>query len=191
MSNSLDLWYFAYGANMAAVVLARRAVQPRLSLAATLTDYALRFNHPGMPPLEPVFANIEPAPGATVYGVAHCITAGEAVIFDHFEPGYHRITVGLRLADGSTPSAFAYTSAAPVALGVPSARYLSLLLAGAYEYGLPAALIAEWEALRIRASTAGPTAPSRADLQAVQSRAPDAHLPSDLVQEWQQRAKRE
>ena len=46
-----DLWYFAYGANMAPAVVARRGLQPRQSAPATLAGYALRFNHPGVPPL--------------------------------------------------------------------------------------------------------------------------------------------
>ncbi|MDQ2808733.1 MAG: gamma-glutamylcyclotransferase [Chloroflexota bacterium] len=184
MSAAPPLWYFAYGANMAATVLARRRVQPSRSIAATLADYALRFNHPGVPPLEPVFANIEPAPGATVYGVAHQITPGEAAIFDSFEPGYRRIPVPLRLADGSTVAAFAYTTIAPGTPAIPSARYLGLLIAGAQAYSLPADLIAAWEALRIGASPTSQTAPPAAHLQALRTPGPDNHLPADLLRTW-------
>lgn|GEM_PF-1942748 len=185
MSASPTLWYFAYGANMAAAVLARRAVQPSHSVAATLADYALRFNHPGVPPLEPVFANIEPVPGATVYGVAHQITPGEALIFDNFEPGYRRISVSLHLADGAWVQAFAYTTIAPGAPGIPSARYLGLLIDGARAHGLPAALIAAWEALRASASPITQTTPLAADLQAMHTRSPDRHLPADLLRTWE------
>ena len=185
MSAVLGLWYFAYGANMAAAVLARRAVQPSRSVAATLRNYALRFNHPGVPPLEPVFANIEAAPGARVYGVAHYITPAEAVIFDGFEPGYRRISVPLQLADGSTVEAFAYTTIVPGAPGVPSARYLGLLIDGARAYDLPAALIAEWEALRVAASPTTQTAPPAADLPALRTH-DSGHLPADLLAGWEQ-----
>ncbi len=184
MSDPLTLWYFAYGANMAATVLARRAVQPSRSSAATLADYALRFNHPGAPPLEPVFANIEPAPGATVYGVAHCITPHEAAIFDNFEPGYRRITVPLRLADGDWVSAFAYTTIAPGPPGVPSARYLGLLIDGARAYDLPPALITAWETLRATASSTTQTTPPSADLQALRTSGPARRLPVDLLDTW-------
>lgn len=186
MSAGPLLWYFAYGANMAAAVLARRAVQPSRSLAATLADYALCFNHPGVPPLEPVFANIEPAPGATVYGVAHQITPGAAAIFDGFEPGYRRITVPLLLADGSTIAAFAYTTIDPGVPAIPSARYLGLLIDGAQAYGLPADLIAAWEALRAGAPGTSQTLPPPADLQALRTRDPGGHLPADLLAGWEQ-----
>jgi len=49
MNDAPTRWYFAYGANMAAAVPARRAVQPHRSSAATLADYALRFNPPAAP----------------------------------------------------------------------------------------------------------------------------------------------
>jgi hypothetical protein len=179
------LWYFAYGGNMAEEILARRGVKPTASQRATLDGYALRFNHGGMPPLEPVFANIEPAPGAQVHGVAHQITPAEATLFDGFEPGYRRIPVTLSLADGSTVEAFAYLSNAPVAPGVPSARYLNLLLAGGRAHGLPPALLAEWEALLPHAPTATQTAPTAADLDQIRARRDDEHLPSDLITGWE------
>jgi hypothetical protein len=175
------LWYFAYGANMATTVLARRAVQPTRSAAATLANYALCFNHPGLPPLEPVFANVEPAPGATVYGVAHLITPGEAAIFDSLEPNYRRITVYLQLADGETVQGFAYASERPGPEGIPSARYLGLLLEGGREYGFPDAVIAGWEGLRARASTASLEGPSTARERVI---AQPTNLPADLVDQW-------
>lgn len=148
---STELWYFAYGANMAASKLLARGVAPTRSLAAHLPDWALRFNHPGQPPHEPVFASIDPAPGATVYGVAHAITPAEAAALDRFERGYHRVPVALRLADGPTVAGFAYQTDRPCPEGVPSARYLGLLLEGARAHTLPPGLIADLEALLARA----------------------------------------
>jgi hypothetical protein len=145
------LWYFAYGANMAASKLVVRGIAPTRSLAAALPGWALRFNHPGAPPREPVFASIDPAPGATAYGVAHAITPNEAAALDRFEHGYHRVPVTLHLADDTTVAGFAYQTNQPGPEGVPSARYLGLLLEGARAHTLPAGLIADLEALLARA----------------------------------------
>jgi len=144
---STTVWYFAYGANMAATKLVVRNIAPTRSLAAHLPDWALRFNHPGTPPHEPVFASIDPAPGATVYGVAHVISPAEAAALDRFEQGYHRVPVTLHLTGGSTVAGFAYQTDQPCPEGVPSARYLGLLLEGARAHILPATLIAHLEAL--------------------------------------------
>ncbi len=144
---SAQLWYFAYGANMAASKLVVRGIAPSRSVAAALLDWVLRFNHPGTPPREPVFANIDPAPGATVHGVAHAISPAEAAALDRFEQSYHRVPVTLHLADGTTVAGFAYQTDRPCPQGVPSARYLGLLLEGAHAYTLPAALITQLEAL--------------------------------------------
>ena len=145
------LWYFAYGANMAASKLVVRGIAPAQSQAAHLPGWELRFNHPGAPPREPVFASIDPVPGATAYGVAHAISPAEAAALDRFEQGYHRVPVTLHLADGTTVAGFAYQTNRPCPEGVPSARYLGLLLEGARSYTLPAALIAHLEALLIQA----------------------------------------
>jgi hypothetical protein len=132
---------------MAASKLVVRGIAPTRSLAAALPGWALRFNHPGVPPREPVFANIDPAPGATVHGVAHAISPDEAAALDRFEQSYHRVPVTLSLADGTTVEGFAYQTDRPCPEGVPSARYLGLLLEGARAYALPAPLIADLEAL--------------------------------------------
>lgn len=145
--SSRQLWYFAYGANMAASKLVVRGIAPTRSLAAQLPGWALRFNHPGAPPREPVFASIDPAPDATVHGVAHAISPAEAAALDEFEQNYHRVPITLHLADGTTVAGFAYQTNHPCPEGVPSARYLGLLLEGARAHTLPAALITHLEAL--------------------------------------------
>ena len=141
------VWYFAYGANMAEAKLQVRGIMPHASSEASVADWALRFNHPGQPPQEPVFANIDPVPGAVVHGVAHALTLDEAATLDRFEKGYRRVDVLMRLADGREVGGFAYQSIHPGPAGVPSARYLQLLLDGAHAHRLPAAQIAAWEAL--------------------------------------------
>jgi hypothetical protein len=184
MDKETGLWYFAYGANMARAVLHRRQVQPGESRAARLDDYVLRFNHPGAPPIEPVFAGIEPCPGATVYGVAHRITPAEAAIFDSLEPGYHRVTLAVHLADETAVAAFAYASDTPGPDGIPSARYLGLLIAGAREFDLPANVIAEWERLQTLASAASAT-PRDVLPNTLAALAQSRNFPLDLLAQWQ------
>jgi gamma-glutamylcyclotransferase (GGCT)/AIG2-like uncharacterized protein YtfP len=151
------IWYFAYGANMAARGPAGRLIRPRRQVSARLDGYTLRFNHPGMPPLEPVFANIEACPGGAVHGVAYLITAAEAGMLDSLEIDYTRRAVRARLHTGEQVAAYAYVSTTPCREDVPSARYLALLIAGARRYNLPESLISRWEQLQAQA----PRTPTR------------------------------
>lgn len=145
------IWYFAYGANMAPRGPAGRLIRPRRQVGARLDGYILRFNHPGMPPLEPVFANIEPCPGGAVHGVAYLITPAEAGMLDSLEIDYTRRAVRARLQTGEQVAAYAYVSTAPCREGIPSARYLALLIAGGRRYSLPESLISRWEQLQTQA----------------------------------------
>jgi gamma-glutamylcyclotransferase (GGCT)/AIG2-like uncharacterized protein YtfP len=151
------IWYFAYGANMAPHGPAGRLIQPRRQVGARLDGYTLRFNHPGMPPLEPVFANIEPCAGGAVHGVACLITPAEAGMLDSLEIDYTRRAVRVCLQTGEQVAAYAYVSTTPCREGIPSARYLALLIAGARCYNLPASLISRWEQLHAQA----PRTPTR------------------------------
>lgn len=151
------IWYFAYGANMAPHGPAGRLIRPRRQVGARLEGYTLRFTHPGMPPLEPVFANIEPCPGGVVHGVACLITAAEAGMLDSLEIDYARRPVRVRLHTGEQVAAYAYVSTIPCSEGIPSARYLALLIAGARRYHLPESLISRWEQIQAQA----PCTPTR------------------------------
>lgn len=65
-ASSSDVWYFAYGANMSARVLARRRLRPLASEPARLEGYRLAFSHAGLLPIEPAFANLERDPAGVV-----------------------------------------------------------------------------------------------------------------------------
>src|SRR5690349_1542123 len=151
------IWYFAYGANMAPHGPAARLIRPQRQAGARIDGYRLRFNHPGMPPLEPVFANIEPCPGGVVHGVAHLITPAEAGMLDSLEIDYARRAVRAHLQTGEQVAAYAYISTTPCSEGIPSARYLALLIAGARRYNLPESVITRWEQLQAQA----PRTPTR------------------------------
>ncbi len=146
-----SLWYFAYGANMAPRGPAARLIRPRRQVGARIDGYSLRFNHPGMPALEPVFANIETCSEGAVYGVAYLITAAEAGMLDSLEIDYARRAVRAHLQTGEQVGAYAYVSTTPCNEGIPSARYLALLIAGARRYALPEHVISRWEQLQAQA----------------------------------------
>jgi len=57
--NNQDLiWYFAYGANLDPQTLQRRNITVHASRNFILPNYQLTFNVPGIPILEPYFANL-------------------------------------------------------------------------------------------------------------------------------------
>lgn len=133
-----DVWYFAYGANMSARVLARRELRPAASAAAALVDWRLRFNKPGVFLLEPAFANIEPAPGEVVHGVAHRMRRDDVARLDVYEgPGYEHVVVDVAGAGCGAVSAIAYRAVAPRDGIRPSLRYRTVVAAAAREAGLP------------------------------------------------------
>lgn len=132
------LWYFAYGANMAAETMTRRGLTPARSVMARLDDYALRFSQPGIPLLEPGFANIEPAPGARVFGVVHAMSAEELRRLDRFEGrSYRHERVRVTTEALGVLEAIAYRNPRARTPRTPSQRYKNLLLQGAREHHLP------------------------------------------------------
>ena len=57
-----EVWYFAYGSNMALEVLTgRRLVKPKESIPCFIPDHVLSFRVLGFPYAEPGFATIEPS----------------------------------------------------------------------------------------------------------------------------------
>ena len=131
---------FAYGANMSPRVLARRGIAARASEAAHLPDFRLVFDQPGIPLIEPAFADIEPAPGQVVWGVLHTIGAGDAARLDRFETrDYRTIEVQVVGRTSGTVTARAYRAARPVRGIRPSRRYLQVLSEGARSFDLPEA----------------------------------------------------
>ncbi len=130
--------YFAYGANMSRAVLARRGIAPLSSEPARLDGWRLRFSHPGLLPIEPAFANLEPGAGDVVHGVLHTLRAGDLERLDRLEGAeylHEELTV---VGATGEVRARAYRDPFPVGGLRPSRRYLASLLTGAREHGLPA-----------------------------------------------------
>jgi cation transport regulator ChaC len=98
------LWYFAYGSNMCRTIFReRRGIEPLAARVGWLADHRLCFNIP-VGPGEHGVANVEPAPGSRVCGVAYLLTAESCERLDRSE-GVHvelywREPVELLLADG-------------------------------------------------------------------------------------------
>jgi len=145
-----EVLYFAFGANMCASVLERRSVQVTDSYAGTLEDHRLVFDLPGIPWIEPVFANIAPTPGATVHGVLHAMTRPDFDRLSRSEGAgrhYRCIEVSVKPLNGDEPQiAMAFEAMRRVQGLNPSRRYVDLLLEGARTHGLPQSYIAALEA---------------------------------------------
>jgi gamma-glutamylcyclotransferase (GGCT)/AIG2-like uncharacterized protein YtfP len=144
MSPDEPLWYFAYGANMSTRVLARRDVEPLSSEAASVAGWRLAFSMPGVPLLEPGFANVEPDPAGVVHGVLHRMRRRDLTRLDRSEGGgyRHRELEPYGVRAGAV-RAIAYVYPRAVRPRLPSRRYLELLLSGAHEHALPQPWI-EW-----------------------------------------------
>lgn len=116
----------------------RRSMRPRSAEPARLDDYRLVFNEGGIPYVEPAFANIEPAPGARVWGVLYDLPCGDLELLSRDESqNYRCVEVAVHGACSGEVVAQAYQSARVREGRLPSRRYLGLLIEGAREHGLP------------------------------------------------------
>jgi hypothetical protein len=105
---------------------------------AVLKDYRLVFNQPGIPWIEPSFANIEPAHGEYIEGVLYEITGDEMHALDISEGNgaYDIVTSRIEGEVGGPVEAHTFMTR-NVAIGLhPSQRYMQLLVAGAEEHSL-------------------------------------------------------
>jgi cation transport regulator ChaC len=135
------LWYFAYGSNLHdAIFRERRGMSAHSVRRGWLDGFRLCFNLP-VGPGERGVANVEPAPGTSICGALYLLTAPDCARLDRSEGvhvgAYVRITVDVRLDDGSRCGAFTYCSSRTQEGRKPSARYLGLMIDGARQRGLP------------------------------------------------------
>jgi len=144
-------WYFAYASNLSpAIFLERRGMRPLASRRARLDDYRLTFDLP-IGPGERGVANVEPAPGAHVWGVVYLLGCEDCDRLDRSEGVhvgvYRQVAVDVRLDGGEAITAFTYRSSWATPGRKPSARYLGLMLDGARAHGLPAEYVRFLETL--------------------------------------------
>lgn len=152
MPDAVAVWYFAYGSNMQSATLrGRRGVAYSRALPVRVRGWRLVFDKPPLIALGNGFANIVPDPGAETLGVAFEMTQAD---LEHVE-----LTEGVRIGNyaaveveawalgdaGSALRARSLSSGRRDAGLLPSRRYMSLLIEGALEHGLPADYV---EALR-------------------------------------------
>jgi len=134
------VWMFAYGANMNdSILIDRRQIPVVRSVPAILDGYRLCFDQPGLPWIEPVFANIEPAPGDCVHGVLrqlHCCDLARLDAMEGGDTAYERIHLEARTYDGHSVPTLAYRALQRRKGERPSARYLGVLCKGATEHNL-------------------------------------------------------
>lgn len=154
-------WYFAYGSNMQiATFRGRRGIEFARALPARLPGWRLVLDKPPLLPLGEGFANIIVEPASEVFGVLYDVS-DEAIASIDLSEGvlignYARIEVAAHPFDADVPplTAFTLTSDRRDATLQPSTRYMTLLIEGALEHGLPGAYV---ELLR-RIPTGVPTA---------------------------------
>lgn len=135
------VFYLAYGSNMSTRYLSNvRHVESYNSFAATLNDYEVRFSLKGIKYIEPAFANMVPSKGTVSYGVVHMIKKNSLKSIVSSESSIYKMKeVNVIREDGSQVTAWSLIGMYKDndSEGIPSKRYLGLLVEGAEEHGLP------------------------------------------------------
>lgn len=137
--------YFAYGANMAASVMAAHCPGHRLVGPAELRDHELAFSRRSIRTGTGV-ADVIPHAGRSVWGVLYELDDADFARLDLKEGAgwaYERYPVNVRVADrdDSIP-AVAYRVRRPESSPVqPSDEYVAGLIAAARDRGLPASYV--------------------------------------------------
>lgn len=143
------IWYFAYGSNLQSATLrGRRGIDFRRAVPVRARGWRLLFDKPRLLGMESSVANIVPDEAAEVLGVAFAISADdhahveltEGVAFDN----YRRVELAvepLAAAPDAPASVFSLSSDQRDPVLQPSTRYMTLVIEGAIEHGLPAAYV--------------------------------------------------
>ena len=141
---SRTVWHFAYGSNMNRAQMLSRVGNILEEHNAHLANFELRFNKKVRGGT--AGANVQPAPGKTVYGVLYKIDESTFRSLDRYEgvpEHYRRIEIQVTPDGGQAVPAQVYI-ASKIEKGLrPSAHYLQAILDGAGEHSLPAAYIGE------------------------------------------------
>jgi len=122
----------------------RRGIEFTRAAAARAPGWRLALDKPPLLPIGEAFANIVPDAVSAVLGVAYEVSVDVLPLLDLSEGvligNYERRTVSIELlGDASAPvDAFTLVSDRRDPTLVPSTRYMSLLIEGAVEHGLPA-----------------------------------------------------
>lgn len=113
-----------------------------------INGFEVSFLAPGINALEPAFAYLLRAESEKAYGVLHRVSKRDLNNVKESEGAdYQWATLPVEIGNGQIISAQTLVRLSSGELGVPSKRYLALLLEGAIEHGLPAAYVAELESI--------------------------------------------
>jgi len=117
-------------------------MRPTSSESAELSGYKLVFDHPGIPLLEPSFANVQQSHGNKVHGVLYHLTKSDMDLLKKLEGGAYKnleLDVVGKISGHTTAHVF-WTPNTGITHLRPSRRYMNILIQGAREHKLPA----EW-----------------------------------------------
>jgi cation transport regulator ChaC len=143
--------YFAYGSNMWRKQMRERCPDHECLGVAVLKDHALCF--PRSSPIRLCgVAGIEAKPGAEVWGVVYRLSARDLAVLDKregYDPArsaqenrYNRQTIRVVMR-GKELDCLTYVARPEPGTHVPSTDYMSAIIAGAEENGLPEVYVAE------------------------------------------------
>jgi hypothetical protein len=140
------VWYFAYGSNLQSATLrGRRGIDYQRAVPVRVRGWRLVFDKPPLLRAGSSMANIVADEAAEVIGVAFAMTAADLSHVEHTEGvafgNYRRVELAVEpLAPTVDPPQVAYSLSSdrrdPAAR--PSTRYMTLVIEGALEHGLPA-----------------------------------------------------
>ena len=135
-------WYFAYGSNMqTATFRGRRGIEPRQAVAVRAPGWRLVLDKPPLLSMGHSFANVVPDEHGVAYGVAYEISADDLAHVEFSEGvslgNYLRAELDVETLAGAALRAVTLTSSKRGDGIRPSTRYMSLLIEGAIEHGLP------------------------------------------------------
>mmetsp|Transcript_57924 Transcript_57924/g.125800 ORF Transcript_57924/g.125800 Transcript_57924/m.125800 type:complete len:332 (-) Transcript_57924:225-1220(-) len=145
------VWSFGFGSNMdIASVRSKKGIDVLDFTAGYVEDWYLAFPVGGMDLVEPAYAcaypYTGPGPARRLHGVAFCAMQAEMDKLDAQEGAYRKmiVTVHPYDSDAHQPiTAWIYTGRPGRPMGLPSRRYLNVLLKGCREQGLDAEYIDE------------------------------------------------
>ena len=125
--------YFAYGSNLNTAQMAVRCPGMRKLSPAILAGWQL---------VERFYADIDKAPGETVYGALYSVTEEDIANLDAYEgEGYRKETILVADSSGTLQEAFCYVMEEDYKNHLAGRRYTrryrAICSAGAREWGIP------------------------------------------------------
>ncbi|EDM77125.1 hypothetical protein PPSIR1_30621 [Plesiocystis pacifica SIR-1] len=148
-----SVWRFGYASNISLDNLrTKKQLAPTRHLVGRVRGWALTFDLPGIPHVDPAFACVREDPSAVLHGAAFEVSAAEAEGLDRQEGGYDVAPVRFESYTGERFEGVGLYvpkpgRARPGHGGLPSKRYLRLIQRGAREAGLDPEHVARLDAL--------------------------------------------